>query len=780
MLSVSSRWSVWTVLLLLLFSLISLNSCSDNDNNDSDQASPDIPVTLEQDSAPPGTLVTLAGLDPSLYSPADLEVVLESEGGTTEEKAFVVSDGLGGVGFVAPLYYDAIDKWASPPEQAVDIKIFHKGQWISTISQAFTVEPLPQAPGTTDKIIADIRQIVQDVTAISNIFPREVSLEDQYLSAILGTLDVLVNGDSPYSLATVMADIDTDPDTKALLDSLFVTSGAEEHIAKLRELVASLRQPVLPATTFSFFVSQAAAATIPTPIGDTSLAERIQLYEILQLFGQEVVSSTALWAGTLTGLIGVVASVPPVVILQAIITVTDFALNKLLVSALPSHLTGIELTLANTQLELEEVTDSTVTLRAANTPVAVTLGDMVSYALNIMGFGGGVRGPSSWVNSFEAALTNAVGFATGEMQARITAYASAHPGNEIELDMDVTNSWPAMSWEATATNRDLLTLFSSAPSILATLPDEINWEADSENRGTSSIHVQTASGAGTLLWNLPSWLIYAGGAYGTDVVSSESITVNVASNLGLEASFPESILPSGSGVLHVLAGDLLPDNSIDPKPGFDVAVQVTGGSPEESLGTTDAQGQFTTVIWPDDEVTEMVINVLVADPPTDRSAEANVEVAVGGDVITLIDGSVHLGDNNMTPYVTHIVEFDVPADYSVGTAMLELDITEFDLYPLEPNILLNGVRLGINEEDVNPDCIVSIDLTVDLGPNCFFRVYECSEPYHLTADVSVILLGGQSNTFTVQSTLPSASMCTNSTTANWDDFDISNVRIISR
>jgi len=616
----------WVCLFLfatpIFWALTSCGGGGSSSSSDSTQT-----VSLSTNSAPPGTLISIEGLDPAEYPPADLEIfMVSSEDGESDEPAIVAGNGSEQILFAVPLFYDDVSKWPVPPENPVTVEIYYQEKLIAKAELPFTVEPLNPAPGTTDAIEASFIQIVQNMNAIISEFNNDVSLEDQYLSAILGTLDELLNGSSEYSLATTLSALDADPEAKALLDALFVTSGLEEHISRLQELLAALQQPVVANDLFSLFIPSSYAA--PLPIGDTALAKKIQLYEILKLFGQEVVSATALTAGTVGGAVGIVASIPQIAAAQAIITVIDFVLNKLCVAALPSHLTGMELSIEDNQLELNQATDATVTLTAANTPVPITLSNMVSYVLNILGFKNGISSNLGWVKTFEEALGNTLAFVTAEMQARLSDYAQANPGSEVALDMNLGEAIPAMTWEATASNRELLTLFSSAPSILATLSDELNWQADSENRGSSSVYVQTASGSGTLLWNLPSWLTYAGGAYGTEVTQSNKETVYVATSLGLDASFPEELASTESGVLAVTAGDLLGDGSISPTAGLDVAIQVTGGSPEESLGATDSTGQFTTVVWPEDGATEMRIHVLVADSATDRTAETTLTVNI--------------------------------------------------------------------------------------------------------------------------------------------------------
>lgn len=152
-----------------------------------------------------------------------------------------------------------------------------------------------------------------------------------------------------------------------------------------------------------------------------------------------------------------------------------------------------------------------------------------------------------------------------------------------------------------------------------TSTNDTNWSAGIDlNLYVSGGHLESSSGTtdtqgyfGTIAHHdsLSSEIeirIYAEGAEGS--VADTTITAFVL-NLILEASFPDSLYYQSSGQLQVRGGYVQPGGSIDWCDGLTVSLNVTGGTPDIGIGTTDLSGNFQTMVTSNDPTTPMTIAV---------------------------------------------------------------------------------------------------------------------------------------------------------------------------
>lgn len=528
-----------------------------------------------------------------------------------------------------PLFYEGGDPgpggWPSPPTEPVDVDFFSGGERVATAG-GFVVQDLPQAPGTATSTQETLQAVAADLEALGAWWAPEVDLSAQYTSAALGTLHELVAGTSEHALPQLLADLSDDD--RALLDALLASSGSLEGLsafeAGLADLLAQLDSLAW------------ATPLVTLPTTDGLLALQLQLYVIVQGFADDVISQLTLNFSTVAGVVGVVRSVPQVTVVAATLTVIDFMLKKVALSAVPAELVGIDLTLAHDTVAFGELTDADVTLHAVNHPAPVTLHDVLNLVLTGLGLYGTSSTPPAWVSGFETALTAVLDFVTSELQRRIAAYASAHPDASFQLDVTLGATVPPLAWEAAATRRDLLSLQSAAPSILAPDPDVIAWRASDTTAGQAGIWVMPATGPDVVLWPLPPGFTYAGGAFGETMPASPTVDVTVMAALGLEVSFPSVLTPGASGTLHVRAGDEEPSGAILGLPGLQVDVVVSGGSPGLAVGQTNAEGRFEATLTPDVGVDQMTIGVTVRDPQHDRERSETLIVTIDPPVFALI------------------------------------------------------------------------------------------------------------------------------------------------
>lgn len=587
--------------------LVLLVSCSD------DPAGPDEvtirALTLDKDSAAPGEALVITGLTANDAAADSLTVEIDG----------LFAPAVRGAGLslvtAAPLYLGN-DRWPSPPADAVDVTVRIDGVLKYRLSGALQITELTEAPGTAAAIEAPLAAAAADLAEVRLLLEHDGTIQDQYLSAFLAALEALISGEDESSLASSLAAAAEDPAQAKLLDALLAQCGVTEYVTGLAALTAQMKTAV---------ADKAAPPTQPfwsTGADDYILARDMQLYCVMKLFADEVIASTTttfnLLVGTISGALGLAdVDVPFVQVVMAGLTLVDFTLRHLMVSAMPAHIDSITIDLAELAMAPGDTTQSILTITASNVPVPLTLQEMIADVLQALGL------PGSNHPSF---LVNLLNFLLTTTQNEIAAYAGSHP--DANLDADLLALVPSMTWMADAENWDLWNLATATPGLIAALDDRPEWRAKDDVFGEAALYVTPAAGAGVVLWNLPIGFTYAGGSFGNDMTPSATVHVMIAEELGLEVSFPALISSAGAASVDVHAGDRENDGSITGLPDIEVEVTVIGGTPGVSNGRTNANGNYSLVIAPDAGVNQVDVFVTVVDAVRGRGDTQQVTARV--------------------------------------------------------------------------------------------------------------------------------------------------------
>jgi hypothetical protein len=239
----------------------------------------------------------------------------------------------------------------------------------------------------------------------------------------------------------------------------------------------------------------------------------------------------------------------------------------------------------------------------------------------------GVMGDSNAATTIREVLEEIAVFVTGLMQTAVSNYASLYP--ELNLDVEMGTLVPALSWQADAADTRLTACKSRNEALISALANELNWVAADDDEGVTQLYAWPATGAEARLLPAVMGIEYTGGAFGEDMTQSDWIAVTVLPRIELELNFPASIAAGGAGVLDIRAGQRTDIYTVEYTTGVDFAITVLGGTAEQSIGSTDAEGRFTTVVHADQEgAAEIVIRVLAADEGgawSEKEAQASIQ-----------------------------------------------------------------------------------------------------------------------------------------------------------
>ncbi|MCB1163246.1 hypothetical protein KDL67_11225 [bacterium] len=483
----------------------------------------------------------------------------------------------------------------SPPGAAQTVTLSAGGAVVGVAEAAFTVTPLAPAPGSTAALGEALADVGVELERIADALAPEPGAEEQWTMAVAGALAELVNGDDPHSLSSAFEDLAaSDPAILALLDAYLAGSGILERTEDLLAGLAALAVPIERDTTV---------------IDDVVLARKMQFYVIAKLFGETVVHETAeeyaYTVGLATGLIGIGADVPGAAIVGAVIAVADFAVNKVLLGVLPATVTDFTLTLEDPDLLLGETTDARVDLTAVNAPPGVGIQDFVGLTLNLLGLGA-----SGQTETFAQILESTASFYLATVQQLLSTYSDAHP--ELGLDISV-NLVPPLAWSTTIHDPRLVDCLSYAPAVVDGLDDAVNWRAGTTQLGAGDIYARIAVGSEAQLLDLPPGFEYSGGAFGENVLATETVTVSVTGTLVMELQLDSVIEPGQTKPLTVHAGYAVPGGQPLWSPGLHVDVAAEGGTVDPAEGDTGGDGSFFTLVTLDEGSTEVLISVTVSD-----------------------------------------------------------------------------------------------------------------------------------------------------------------------
>ena len=484
-------------------------------------------LTTDRDAAPVGSALALRATPPVAEGGGSLGLLA---GG---EPASVVSDPAGGLIAGLPLFLDD-DLRPDPPQAPLDLLLFRDGLPVAAGQRVIRALPLTPAPGSTVRAESDLQAIADAFGQIGAALSTEPGAEQQWLLAVPAVLDRLVTGDDPGALAGALAG--ADPQTRALLDDWLASSGVlsflDGYQALLSEAASSLEQGNRRLASRALAQAATAAAT---PIGDRQLAEKMQFYAVVTLFGQQVIGQiNEDWAdvGAAAGVMGILGKeVPLAAAISAVLAVADFALNKVLVGLMPARVSSLDLALATTKLGNDEQTEATLTLTAVNEPPSIGLQDVLAVALNILGL---KEVPEA--ESAREFLLQTANLVLGYIQGEIAGYAAEHP----ELNLDLTVQIPALSWQTTVSDPTLATPLSRKPQLIRGLADSINWQASSTDCGETEVFARLSEAGPNLL---PTILGYTGGAFGDNSADSNAVGVTVCPPKVTIAPRPTSLTP---------------------------------------------------------------------------------------------------------------------------------------------------------------------------------------------------------------------------------------------
>lgn len=475
-------------------------------------------------SGPPGTPLAVSGIDIQPQEAAEVEAWL----GDARAPLLITEDGE--VLSAVPLYLGAgagASSWPQPPAGPQVLELRKNGQVLGRSGNGVTVEELVPAPGSAQVMEEALTTVADGYGALFDLLPLADSLgESDMRQAAMAMLNGVIS-DGENSLAAVLDGTApilgaTVPDTE-LLDALLASSGA---VGFYQEYAASLSTPE--------------AALAPLALGDLChdegddvvMACLMQIQVVMADYAEIVVKPTAyayahtvgLAAGAapLVGLAG--PAVATASIINSLLGVTDFIMTKVLPALLPSELDTFEIELASSRLDVGDLTDSTVTASASNTPVAISAADLAELVGSAIGLKG-VKG----LDELDKYLLDVANFALDIAYKQMRAVGDAHPGTFPDLEADHLHI-PHWTWGPyQVTNERLITLFSFEPEVAAPLPEgeELEWRALAEGEATLRAQPRGPGTKAKLLRDHKLCLgcVYSGGAFGLDSTTSTADVV---------------------------------------------------------------------------------------------------------------------------------------------------------------------------------------------------------------------------------------------------------------
>ncbi len=525
----SKRWWGISVLAFVLMSA----SCEKQDATTGIDGSPPATLTLSRTSGTPASVVSVTGYEVDPSRAADITVQLGAE-----EAVHAISED-GSLTFIVPLFLDS-SGWPSPPATRLQVKILLDGSVVAATESGFLVEPLPHAPGSTAEIQQAAAEVVAGLDSLWTSLP--VADEEQRVvrQAVVEMMKALVeDGDS--SLAAIVDGTSSlwqgQPPDLELVDAILAASGV---LDMYRALAAGLSPPPDSGAVGVSLSPRpdSAAVAADMPLGenpycdyhgdsgpDLDLACQMQMHVVLKDYTEMVVIPTMdTWnhtVGLASPVLSLTGAGKVADIIGALLTVESFIMDKIVVATLPSHIQTFMMTTAGDTIGVDELTNTSLLLSAANTPVPMTVNDFVTLLVAGLPF----LDTPSLQEDFTKKLLEAAAFAIDQYRGKLLAYEQAHPGTFD--DIALVSIPPMIFGPVEVTHSDLVQLLSEDPSIAA--PDESAVEWRGVTKGQTVIRAQTRA-AGDRSTVVIAWRFlttYAGGAFGVDVAATHSHTITV-------------------------------------------------------------------------------------------------------------------------------------------------------------------------------------------------------------------------------------------------------------
>jgi len=575
----------WLSLLVLLPWIA---GCGGDANSPTD---PEVPreLTVTPTSGVFGTPVAIEGLDLSTVDPALVEVRFGDHLAVARAQP---GSGTVIAGVPIPLAEDGTV--AASTDEALDVTVTVDGEVVAMREAAFTIEAFVPAPGAAQAVVASFASIVDDVEAVALALAPDPSLEHGYALALLGAARELLTGEAEGSLAPQLSALANDaPEALALVDGILAGSGALERV----QVVASRLEGI------SAVAERAAPQRRTTELTDTELAMRMQLYVMVRDVGQQVIGETTstwgTWMGTVVGgisFVGVGGTVaaPGVALAGTIGTVlglVNTAVNTIALSYLPAQIDSFELTADPLVVAPGEVAQTEIWIQASNQPATITTLDLVDLVLNAMGV---LPGSLPSGHPRRVALIQTIDYFLGIFRGLLSNYASQVPTSDLAFDVA---SIPSMTWRARVTDARYVTPLSHTPEVIdATDAGILAWRAATDGEGEGRIFARIDSGPDvTSLVQIPGYE-YNAGAFGDQILTTETLSVYVSPPLLVVASMDDEISEGGINGLEVRAGTVSAIGDTLWLENVLIECVAMGGSVDPAAGVTGPDGRFDTFV----------------------------------------------------------------------------------------------------------------------------------------------------------------------------------------
>ncbi len=609
---------------LVLLTLGSVSGCGG-----SDPVQPMVPQAPAQVGFPEGQVPRAAGwvdLTGLTIVAADIEQYRAHVG---EHDAAIAHDGNGSLRILFPLFLDSSTKRSAVPKAPVRIRISRGSETVAE-SADFVLEPMLESPGAANRVMLGFGSVLTHMSRIYTSMPTEPGAEEQALRTLPDALIAAMDLEQDGPLADMFNGIE--PEDQLLLDSMLASSGAEQTID---DLVAALTGvEIEPREAFG----KGAANGEGFSISDRNLARMMQLSVYAKRYAQWFLTDTSGTYSTVNTILS--WSILPFLeqlptastiaaAVNAYISLLDLIVNKFVVAHLPTKITALTLDFVSSDLAPGAISESTKLICVQNEPPAILLTDYIGQFVNLIGFLPGPAGEAA-VEIFLAGVLETLDL----INTALSTYAASNPGLNLETDL---YSMPLTRWTAEIVSPELIDLVSSETDIVALADDGLEWEANETTLGFSDAYYRPSVDEDAIFLDSFLGLVeYNSGAFGDDIIGSDHVQLAVVQDLVVEVDFPETITPQGAGVLGIRAGYRQEDQSIEWTAGLGVELTVTGGTAEELTGSTDADGQFNTIVRLADGSDQVTVEIAVFDGlGTEAMATATADADATTPVVTI-------------------------------------------------------------------------------------------------------------------------------------------------
>jgi len=649
--------------LSLILPILLLTGCGDGDGDPTTPTDTVVDVTVTPSSATVGRVVEVGGLDLTDVDATDVLVRVDEQ----EALARISASGTLLVG--VPVFMDG-NALAPLPTEPLDVEVRIDGHVAGFAASALTVTAPPVAPGALDDVAVSLRSIVEDVEAVARVLAPTPSLEDGYATALFGALRELIEGDDPRSLSSQLAELEADE--LALVEGILAGSGVVDRLEDVATLLGGLSVATADASTPDL-------RRRATEIDQYDLAARMQLYVMIRDVGQEVIGQTVADWGAFIGpvfgginLVGAGAGFAAAGTVGTILSVLNFGVNTIALSYLPARIDAFDLIVNEQYVAPGEVADTEIWITASNDPSPITTLDLVDLVLNAIGTPSGAGGVPPG-DPRRNALIQTIDYFLGIFRGLLSGYGAQHPGSDLAFDVASIPQW---TWRAQVTDTRFASPRSFTPEIIdANGSGILAWRAATNTTGEGRIYAQLENGPEvTSLVQIPGYS-YNAGAFGDDVLTSETQTVNVAAPLFLLTSMDTAISAGGTNGLEARVGTVGATGDTLYLQGVSIACSAEGGSVSPASGTTGADGRFDTFVSLDTGSTGVVVDVVATD-----AVGQSVSSTVGATSEEQLVVDISLPDR-------------VPADEDVSVTVTVQLLTPQGLVPAE------GAQLSVYGEN---------------------------------------------------------------------------------